>query len=62
MMEEKTVREECLYCHGQIKLGKPCPACGDTRLAESLRPDPSLRPTSMFHYPGPKLDPQVAGV
>lgn len=61
MLEEKKVREECLYCHGQIKLGNSCPVCGDTKLAESLRPDPSPRPTLMFH-PGPRFEPQIAGV
>jgi methionyl-tRNA synthetase len=61
MLEEKEVREECLYCHGQIKLGNPCPVCGDTKLAESLRADLSPRPTLMFH-PGPMFEPNIAGV
>ena len=30
MLEEKKVQEECLYCHGQMKLD-PCPVCGDTK-------------------------------
>ena len=59
MLEEKKVLEECMYCHGQIKLGNPCPACGDARLAESLRPDPSPRPTLMS---GPIFEPKIAGV
>ena len=62
MLKEKKVQEECLYCHGQIKLGNPCPFCGDVKLAESLRPDPSPRPTSMFHHPGPMFEPKIAGV
>ena len=62
MLEEKEVQEECLYCHGQIKPGNPCLFCGDVRLAESLRSDPSPRPTSMFHQPGPNFEPKIAGV
>lgn len=61
MLEEKKVREECLYCHGQIKLGNLCHACGDTKLTESLRPDPSPRSTLMFH-PGLMFEPKIAGV
>jgi hypothetical protein len=61
MLEEKKVQEECLYCHGQIELRKSCPVCGDTKLAESLRPGPSTPPTFMFH-PGPGFEPKIAGV
>lgn len=59
MLEEKKVREECLYCHGQLKPGDSCPACGDTRLAESLRRNLSPRPTLIS---GPMFDPKIAGV
>ena len=62
MLEDKEVREECLYCHGQIKLDKPCLFCGDVKLAESMRVDSSPQPTSTFHYPGPNFEPRVAGV
>jgi hypothetical protein len=61
MLEEKKVQEECLYCHGQMKLGNSCPVCGDTKPAESLRPDPSMRPTLMFPL-GPIFDQWIAGV
>ena len=61
MLEEKKVQEECLYCHGQMKLGNSCPVCGDTKPAESLRPDPSMRPTPMFPL-GPIFDQWIAGV
>ena len=55
MLEEKEVKEECLYCHGQISPSNPCPFCGDARLAESLKSDPSTRPTLMFPL-GPIFD------
>ena len=61
MLEEKEVKEECLYCHGQIKPRDPCPFCGDERLAESLRSDPSTNPTLMFPL-GPIFDQWIAGV
>jgi hypothetical protein len=61
MSEKKGVLEECLYCHGQLKPGTLCHACGDTMLAESLRPNPSPRPTLMFP-PGPMFEPKIAGV
>jgi methionyl-tRNA synthetase len=61
MLEEKQVQEECLYCHGQMRLGNSCPVCGDTKPAESLRADPSTRPTLLFH-PGPRFEPKIAGV
>ena len=63
MLEEKEVREECLYCHGQIKPRDPCPFCGDDKacgVSEALIRQ--LRPTSMFHYPGPILTRRIAGV
>jgi hypothetical protein len=61
MLEEKDVKEECLYCHGQIKSRHPCPFCGDERLAESLGSDPSTRPPQTFR-PGPIFDKWIAGV
>ena len=61
MLEEKKAQEECLYCHGQVELGNPCPVCGDTKMAESMRPDTSPLPTPMVS-PGPKFEPQIAGV
>lgn len=61
MLEEKKVIEECLYCHGQIKLGNKCAVCGDTKLAESLRPDPPPRPTPTLH-PGFIDQLKIAGV
>jgi hypothetical protein len=62
MMEEKEIREECLYCHGQINLGKPCLFCGDVKLAESRRSDPLPRPTSVFQQYKPNFEPKIAGV
>jgi hypothetical protein len=62
MMETNEIREECLYCHGQINPGKPCLFCGDVKLAESLRPDPSPRSTSMFHQHKASFEPKIAGV
>jgi hypothetical protein len=59
MLGEKEVREECLYCHGPLKPGNSCPACGDTRLAESLRPNPSPLQTLIS---GPMFEPKIAGV
>jgi hypothetical protein len=34
--------EECLYCHGNTNLARPCPVCGDVRSAEveAQRPGP----------------------
>ena len=61
MLEEKEVREECLYCHGQIKPRNSCPFCGDERLAEFLRSDRSTQPTLMLP-PGPIFEPKIAGV
>jgi hypothetical protein len=61
MLEEKKVREECLYCHGQIKTRDPCPYCGDAMLTEPQRSYPSTRPSIMFHH-GPLFEPKVAGV
>ena len=61
MLEEKEVKEECLYCHGQTKLGNPCPVCGDLKLAESLRLDKSALPTLLFP-PGPIFEPKIVGV
>ena len=61
MSEERKVREECLYCHGQMKLGNSCPVCGDIKAAESLRPDKSPFPTLLFP-PGPVFEPRIAGV
>ena len=61
MSQERKVREECLYCHGQMKLGNPCPVCGDLKLAESLRSDKSALPTLLFP-PGPIFEPTIAGV
>ena len=61
MLEEKEVQEECLYCHGQIKLGNSCPVCGDTKPAESLKPDPSTR-SPQFFPPEPIFGPWIAGV
>jgi hypothetical protein len=61
MLEEEVVREECLYCHGQIKSQNSCPFCGDARLSESLGPVPSPQPDLMFH-PGPIFEPKIAGV
>jgi hypothetical protein len=62
-MEKKIeVQEECLYCHSQTKPGKPCPACGDVKLADSPRRDPSLRPTSMPNHPIAIFEPWIAGV
>jgi methionyl-tRNA synthetase len=62
MLKEKEVREECLYCHGHAKRGKPCLFCGDVRQADSLRRDPPLRPTSMFRHPEHIFEPWIAGV
>jgi hypothetical protein len=62
MVKEMEVREECLYCHGYAKLGKPCPACGDVKLEDSSRPDPSPQPTSMSHHPISLFEPWIAGV
>ena len=62
MLKGMKVREECLYCHGQIKLGNRCPVCGDVKLAESLRPPPSPRSIPMFHHPGARFEPKIAGV
>ncbi len=61
MLAEKQVQEECLYCHGQMKLGNPCSICGDAKRAESLRPDPSAQPTPMFP-PRSRFESQIAGV
>ena len=62
MLQKIEVREECLYCHGQEKLGEPCPFCGDVRLADPLRRDPSSRATSMFPHPKNVFEPWIAGV
>ena len=61
MLAEKKVQEECLYCHGKMELRNSCPMCGDTKWADSLRPDPSTRPTVMFH-PVTGFEPKIAGV
>lgn len=62
MLKKMEVREECLYCHGEIKPGNPCPFCGDVKLADSPRVDPSPRPTSLFHHPGLRFEPRIDGV
>jgi methionyl-tRNA synthetase len=58
MVEEKKVQEECLYCHGQLKPGNSCPACGDTKLAEPRRQMPPM----LKLYPQPPFDPGISGV
>lgn len=60
MLEKEKVIEECLYCHGQMERGNQCPVCGDTKLAESIRPD-SPPPPIMFN-PAPTFDPRIPGV
>jgi hypothetical protein len=61
MLEEKKVQEECLYCHGQLELGNLCPFCGDAKLGESLKSDPSAQTILMFR-PEPSFELQIAGV